>query len=195
MLFSTQWSRSLSLCCLPLHGSAVVAPRRFHFTTANDGAMLKVTELFSTGPFYCQCLSREIEWRCTLFYTPDSIGGGWNRQIHSFKGTSTYFWPCSVCVCVYLNVFRCALFSVTPRHCLASRLEHGGHRALRSPTDVGEWERGRDRGRDCIKAERVGHIFRKEGRQTDVGLNQLQMLLHCLFIAGLFIILKVWSRV
>jgi hypothetical protein len=64
-LFIIQQSRSVSLCGPPLRGWVVGAPRCFHFTVdrgrssrANwpvekvasyDGAMLKVTELFSTG--------------------------------------------------------------------------------------------------------------------------------------------------
>ena len=72
MRFSPLWSRSVSLCVLPLRSWAVVAPRHFHFTitaltvdrgrssraelftnwlirkmASYNGATLKVTELFS----------------------------------------------------------------------------------------------------------------------------------------------------
>ena len=102
--------RSLSLCGLPLCGSAIVAPRSFYFTitalivdrgsssrteiwrnvASYDGATLSHLSS-SVRPFYCQCLSMVIACLCARFYTPVSSWCGWNSQIHSFEGVSTYF--------------------------------------------------------------------------------------------------------
>ena len=82
--FSTRGSRSVILCGLPLHGWAVFAPRRFHFTI-NSSSWTEIcqTDLLerwhpmtvsrwksmssSESPFYCQCLSVEIAWLCARF--------------------------------------------------------------------------------------------------------------------------------
>ena len=87
--FST-WSRSMSLCGLPLRGWAVVAPRRFHIiitalTVARGNASMTDTWRTvllermhpmtvprwkslssSVRPFYCQCLSKAI---ASMLYT------------------------------------------------------------------------------------------------------------------------------
>jgi hypothetical protein len=113
--FSTRLSHSVSLCGLPLCGWVVVASRRFHFTisaltvdrSSSSRAKIWQTDLlerwypmmlphrkslsFSVKPFYCQCLSMEIAWRCARFYRAVSNGCGWNSQIHSFEGVSPYF--------------------------------------------------------------------------------------------------------
>jgi hypothetical protein len=102
--FSTLRSRSVSLCGLPLRGWAVVAPRHVHFiiTALNRAALVgkKFDELtcwkggilwqchtkshwaLQNGPFYCQCLSMEIEFLCARFYTPVSNTCGWHGWIH-----------------------------------------------------------------------------------------------------------------
>ena len=36
----------------------------------------------SVRPFYCQCLSMEIAWRCARLYTFVIHGCGWNSRIH-----------------------------------------------------------------------------------------------------------------
>ena len=99
--FSTQQSRSVSLCGLPLRGWAVVDPKSFHFTitaltverasasraeiwrtdllkvASYDGATLKVTELFSKA--------------ILLTMSPVINKCGWNSRIYSFQRVSTYF--------------------------------------------------------------------------------------------------------
>ena len=80
-------SHSVSLCGLPLHGWAVVAPRCFHFTitalTVDRDSSIRA-EMWRTNllerwhpmtvprwkSFYWQCLSVEIAWLCAQFYTP-----------------------------------------------------------------------------------------------------------------------------
>jgi hypothetical protein len=105
MCVSTGWSRSVSLCGLPLSGWAVVAPKRFHFTItaltisrgSSSSAGIWRTELLerchpmivpcwkplssSVRPFYCQYLSMAIAWLCAQFYTTVSNGCGWNWWI------------------------------------------------------------------------------------------------------------------
>ena len=108
--FSTQRSRSVSLCGLPLFGRAIVAPRCFHFTitalTVDRGsssmAEIWQTDLLERGhlmtvpcwnsvrPFYCQCLSMEIALLCARFYTPVSNRCGWNSLIRSFERVSIH---------------------------------------------------------------------------------------------------------
>ena len=112
---SNRRSRSVSLCGLPLHGWAVVAPIRFHFTItelsvdwgSSSRAEIWLTYLLerwypmmmphwkslssSVSSYYCQCLSMEIAWLCARFYTPVSNGCGWNSRIHSFEGVFTYY--------------------------------------------------------------------------------------------------------
>ena len=104
--FSTQRSRSVSLCGLRLCGWAVVAFRGFHFPitapTVDCGSSSREeswrTDLLerwhpvtvprwkslssSVRPFYCQCLSIETAWLCAQFYTPVSNRCDWNSRIH-----------------------------------------------------------------------------------------------------------------
>ena len=90
--FRTRRSHSVSLCGLPLCDWAVAAPRRFHFTktalTVDRGnssrAEIWQTDMLerwhhmmvprwkslssSVRLFYCQCLSMEIAWLCSILY-------------------------------------------------------------------------------------------------------------------------------
>jgi hypothetical protein len=124
--YSTPQFRSVSLCGLPLHGWAIVAPRHSHFTITaltvdrDSSSMADIwqTDLLERWPpmtvpswkslsssvrlFYCQCLSMEIAWPCGRLYTSVSNGCGWNSSIHSFEGVSTYF--CVHSVYLILNV-------------------------------------------------------------------------------------------
>jgi hypothetical protein len=109
MHFSTLSSGSVSLCGLPLCGWAAVAPRHIYFTitapTVDWGSSSSRAETWwtdllerwhtmmvprwkslssSVRPFYCQCLSMEIEWLFGWFYSPVSNGWGWNGRTHSF---------------------------------------------------------------------------------------------------------------
>ena len=108
MRFSTRWSRSVSLCDLPLRCGAVVAPRRFHFTITAlrvargsfSSAELWRTDLLERwhlmkvpcwkslvllkSSFYRQCLSIEVACLCARFYTLVSNRCAWNSRIHKF---------------------------------------------------------------------------------------------------------------
>jgi hypothetical protein len=91
-LFSTPRSRSMSLCGLPLHGWAFVAPRRFHLTAlaitaltvargrnltywlvgnvaSCDSATLKVTELFCKAILLSMFVYGDCMTVCSIWLT------------------------------------------------------------------------------------------------------------------------------
>ena len=118
MSFSTRRSRSLSLCGLPLHSWAVVAPRCFHFTItalAVDQGSSSMAEIWTdllkrwhsmTVPRWKSLSSSTATaclWRlhgCGLDFIHLSATVVAESWIHSFEEVSTYFCIYSVDVCV-----------------------------------------------------------------------------------------------
>ena len=130
MLFCTQRSRSVNLCGLPHRGWAVVAPRRFHFTisalrvdwSSSSRADILRTDFGKMASYDGATLSHwalllpmlvfgDFMAVCSIWYNRC----GWNSQIQSFEGVSTY-----VCVVyAYGNPFNLVLRTVR-YNCLSS---------------------------------------------------------------------------
>ena len=112
--FSTRQSRSVSLCGLLFCGWAIVDPRLIHITitalTVDRGSSSR-TEIWmerrhpmmvprwkslssSVRPFYCQCLSMEIERLFAQFYTPVSNRCGWNNVVYILFHATVYTKVC-----------------------------------------------------------------------------------------------------